>query len=179
MSIPDLPTIPDVSAQSKSGIKYHILGTVQQTLAFDLQPNQTVTMDFPGWKTDSAYDSLRVSAMLAGLTPTTASIDIRFEQPSTGINFSAHDMVTPFKGATIAFDRLANVLKLSVASTQFIQLELYGLDGRKIAALIIREQCGPGAYQFSLNKFAVVNGCMIAKLKTATAVSVVPITILR
>ncbi len=45
MSIPDLPTIPETSAQSKSGIAYHILGTVQQTLAFDLQPNQTVFSD--------------------------------------------------------------------------------------------------------------------------------------
>jgi uncharacterized protein (TIGR00266 family) len=45
MSIPDLPTIPEVSAQSKSGIKYHILGTIQQTLAFDLQPNQTIFSD--------------------------------------------------------------------------------------------------------------------------------------
>ncbi len=36
MSIPDLPTIPEVSAQTKGGIKYHILGTVQQTLAMEL-----------------------------------------------------------------------------------------------------------------------------------------------
>jgi uncharacterized protein (TIGR00266 family) len=45
MSIPDLPTIPEVSAQSKSGIQYHILGTIQQTLAFDLQPKQTIFSD--------------------------------------------------------------------------------------------------------------------------------------
>ena len=29
MSIPDLPTVPEISAQSKSGLKYHIMGTVQ------------------------------------------------------------------------------------------------------------------------------------------------------
>ena len=45
MSIPDLPTVPEVSAQSKSGLKYHIMGTVQQTLAVDLQPNQTIYSD--------------------------------------------------------------------------------------------------------------------------------------
>jgi uncharacterized protein (TIGR00266 family) len=45
MSIPDLPTIPEVSAQSKSGMKYHIMGTVQQTLALDLQSNQTIYSD--------------------------------------------------------------------------------------------------------------------------------------
>ncbi len=45
MSIPDLPTPPEVSAQSKSGIQYHILGTVQQTLALNLQPGQTIFSD--------------------------------------------------------------------------------------------------------------------------------------
>ncbi len=45
MSIPDLPTVPEVSAQSKSGLQYHIMGTVQQTLALDLQPNQMVYSD--------------------------------------------------------------------------------------------------------------------------------------
>ena len=45
MSIPDLPTIPEVSGMSKAGIKYHIMGTVQQTLAVELQPNQTIYSD--------------------------------------------------------------------------------------------------------------------------------------
>ena len=45
MSIPDLPTVPEVSAQSKSGLQYHIMGTVQQTLAVDLQPGQAIYSD--------------------------------------------------------------------------------------------------------------------------------------
>ena len=45
MSIPDLPTISEISGQSKGGIKYHILGTIQQTLAVELQPNQTIFSD--------------------------------------------------------------------------------------------------------------------------------------
>src|SRR6185436_7682038 len=45
MSIPDLPTVPEVSAQSRSGLKYHIMGTIQQTLALYLQPGQTVYSD--------------------------------------------------------------------------------------------------------------------------------------
>jgi len=45
MSIPDLPTIQETSGQTKSGIKYHILGTVQQTLVVELQPNQVVYSD--------------------------------------------------------------------------------------------------------------------------------------
>ncbi len=42
MSIPDLPTLPEVSGQTKSGIKYHILGTVQQVLVTELQPGQMI-----------------------------------------------------------------------------------------------------------------------------------------
>src|SRR5215218_4604068 len=45
MSIPDLPTVPEISAQSRSGLKYHIMGTIQQTLAVDLTPGQTVYSD--------------------------------------------------------------------------------------------------------------------------------------
>lgn len=45
MSIPDLPTPPEISGQSKSGMKYHILGTVQQTLVVELNPGQTVYSD--------------------------------------------------------------------------------------------------------------------------------------
>ncbi|MGB7566927.1 MAG: hypothetical protein WBM07_03640, partial [Chitinivibrionales bacterium] len=142
-----------------------------------LQPNQVLTMDFPGWESDSAYDSLRVSAMLAGLAASAASIDIRFEQPVTGIN--AHAAVVPFKDAMIAYERPSNVLTLSVASARSIKVDLYGLDGRKIAALFDREQCGPGTYRFPLNRFTMANRCMIAKLKSGAAVSIVPITMLR
>ena len=45
MSIPDLPTVPEISAQSRGGLKYHIMGTIQQTLAVDLQPGQTIFSD--------------------------------------------------------------------------------------------------------------------------------------
>jgi len=143
-----------------------------------LQPNQTLTMDFPGWQSDSAYDSLRVSAMLAGLSASAASIDIRFERPITGINFNAHALSAPFKGATIAFDRLSKVLRLSVVSTQAVRLELFGLDGRKIQTIFNREQCAPGSYRFSLNEITLAKGCLLVKLKTASSVSVIPVTLL-
>ena len=45
MSIPDLPTPSEVDGQSKGGIKYKILGTIQQTLVAELQPNQVVYSD--------------------------------------------------------------------------------------------------------------------------------------
>ena len=45
MSIPDIPTIPEVTGTSKSGLNYHIRGTVQQVVSVDLQPNQVVFSD--------------------------------------------------------------------------------------------------------------------------------------
>ena len=45
MSIPDLPTPSEIDDQTKGGIKYRILGTIQQTLIAELQPNQTVFSD--------------------------------------------------------------------------------------------------------------------------------------
>ncbi len=69
MSIPDLPTIPEISGQTKGGIKYHILGTVQQTLAVELQPNQVVFSDAGGmsWMTSTVNMSTRASGGLGGM----------------------------------------------------------------------------------------------------------------
>jgi uncharacterized protein (TIGR00266 family) len=69
MSIPDLPTIPEISAQTKGGIKYHILGTVQQTLAMELQPNQVVFSDAGGmsWMTTTVNMSTKASGGLGGM----------------------------------------------------------------------------------------------------------------
>ena len=45
MSIPDLPTPPETSGKSRAGLQYHILGTVQQTVAVNVQPNQAIFSD--------------------------------------------------------------------------------------------------------------------------------------
>jgi hypothetical protein len=79
----------------------------------------------------------------------------------------------------MAFDRLSNVLALSVGSAQTVQLDLFGLDGRKIHSFFNKNQCAPGTYRFSINKAFAARGCLIAKLKTSTAESVLPITLLR
>ena len=85
------------------------MGCIAMMTKIILQPNQTAVMDFHGWKSDVAYDSLRIGAMLAGLPASAASIDVHFNKPITGINFNAHAMAVPFKGAIMAFDRLSNV----------------------------------------------------------------------
>jgi uncharacterized protein (TIGR00266 family) len=45
MTVVDLPTLPEVSGQSRAGLQYHLLGTVQQTLAVNLQPGQLLFSD--------------------------------------------------------------------------------------------------------------------------------------
>ncbi len=69
MSIPDLPTIPEVSGQTKSGLKYHIMGTVQQTLAVDMQPNQIVYSDTGAmsWMTATVTMNTKAGGGLGGM----------------------------------------------------------------------------------------------------------------
>jgi len=69
MSIPDLPTPPEVSGQSKGGLKYHILGTVQQTLVAELQPNQAVFSDAGAlsWMTTAVNMSTTSGGGLGGM----------------------------------------------------------------------------------------------------------------
>ena len=69
MTIPDLPTVPETSAQSKSGLQYHILGTIQQTLAVDLQPGQTIFSDAGAmsWMTATVNMNTTTSGGLGGM----------------------------------------------------------------------------------------------------------------
>jgi len=55
VAIPDLPTQKEVSAVSKGGLSYHIIGTVQQTLVVDLVPEKHVYCDSGGmsWMTST------------------------------------------------------------------------------------------------------------------------------
>jgi uncharacterized protein (TIGR00266 family) len=69
MSIPDLPTLPEVSGQSAAGIKFHILGTVQQTLVVELQPKQLVYSDAGAmsWMTSTISMNTTASGGLGGM----------------------------------------------------------------------------------------------------------------
>ena len=69
MSIPDLPTLPEVSSQTRAGTKFHILGTVQQTLVVELQPNQTVYSDAGAmsWMTTSVNMNTTSGGGLGGM----------------------------------------------------------------------------------------------------------------
>ena len=69
MSIPDLPTIPEVTGQTKAGLKYHILGTVQQTLAAEIQPGQTIYSDTGAmsWMTATMTMNTKAGGGLGGV----------------------------------------------------------------------------------------------------------------
>jgi uncharacterized protein (TIGR00266 family) len=69
MSIPDLPTIPEVSGQSRGGLRYHILGTVQQTLVAEIVPGQTVYSDTGAmsWMTATVNMSTKAGGGLGGM----------------------------------------------------------------------------------------------------------------
>src|ERR1700712_3091908 len=69
MSIPDIPTPPEISGQSKSGLTYHIIGTVQQTVAVDLNPGQTIFSDAGAmsWMTATANMNTTTGGGLGGM----------------------------------------------------------------------------------------------------------------
>lgn len=95
MSIPDLPTIPEVSAKSKSGIQYHILGTIQQTLALDLQPNQVVFSDTGAlsWMTSTVTMNTTSGGGLGGM----------FKRAVSGATAFIIDFASPGGAGHVAF----------------------------------------------------------------------------
>ncbi|MGA2110844.1 MAG: TIGR00266 family protein [Anaerolineales bacterium] len=75
MTIPDLPNPTETSGTSRSGISYRILGTVQQTLAVDLQPGQEVYTDAGAlsWMTRSVSMNTSSGGGLGGMLKRAAS----------------------------------------------------------------------------------------------------------
>lgn len=69
MSVPDLATTPDVTGQSKSGLKYRIHGSVQQTVIIDLAPGQTVFSDAGGmsWMSGTVEMNTHTGGGLGGM----------------------------------------------------------------------------------------------------------------
>ncbi len=107
MSIPDIPTPPEISGQSKSGLKYHIMGTVQQTVAVDLNPGQTIFSDAGAmsWMTATANMNTTTGGGLGGMFKRAISgasafiIDFTTTGGPGQIAFS-----TDFPGKVLAFE---------------------------------------------------------------------------
>jgi len=69
VTIVDLPTLPEVSGQSRAGLQYHLMGTVQQTLAVNVQPNQQIFSDAGAmsWMTASMQMNTNTGGGLGGM----------------------------------------------------------------------------------------------------------------
>src|ERR1700753_3484592 len=107
MTIPDLATTPDASGQSRSGLRYHIHGTVQQTAIVDLQPGQTIFSDAGGmsWMSGTVEMNTHTGGGLGGMIKRAFSgatlfvIDFTAPRAPGQIAFASD-----FPGKIVAFD---------------------------------------------------------------------------
>ena len=157
MSIPDLPSVPEASGQSKSGLRYHILGTIQQTLAVDLAPGKTVFSDAGAmsWMTHTVTMNTHTGGGLGGMLKRAVSGASLFV-----VDFSAEGgpgqvaFTTDFPGKILAFELDAGQsvlmhkhaficaeksVKLDIAFTKKLGAGLFGGAG-----FILQRLTGPG-----------------------------------
>ena len=69
MGIPDLPAPSEISGESRDGLKYRVLGTVQQVLTVELGPDRAVYSDAGAmsWMMGGALMSAKSSGGLGGM----------------------------------------------------------------------------------------------------------------
>ncbi|MDD5675560.1 MAG: hypothetical protein PHC61_15425 [Chitinivibrionales bacterium] len=82
-------------------------------------------------------------------------------QSATAVVLSALKTVNR---ASVSFERSSKLLTLSLPSAQSITLEIFGLNGRKIAAVLADKKLSAGTYSFALDKFTHAHGCLVARL---------------
>lgn len=157
MSIPDLPTVPETSAQAKSGLQYHILGTIQQTLAVDLQPGQTIFSDAGAmsWMTATVNMNTTSSGGLGGMlkravsgatlfiidftatgAPGQASFSTDFPGKVLPIELDAGQSVILHKHAFLCAEKSVG---LDVFFTRKLGVGMFGGEG-----FILQKLTGPG-----------------------------------
>jgi uncharacterized protein (TIGR00266 family) len=157
MTIPDLPTAAEVRGQSKSGLKYHILGTVQQVAAIDLDPGQCVYSDSGAmsWMTANASMNTHSGGGLGNMFKRAVSGASAFivDYTTTGgeaqVAFS-----TDFPGKIMAFDLDAGQsimmhrhaflcaeksVALDIAFTRKLGTGIFGGEG-----FVLQRLTGPG-----------------------------------
>ncbi len=107
MSIPDLPTPPEITGRTKAGLEYKIAGTVQQTLLIDLPAGRTVYSDAGAmsWMTSTVVMNTQGQGGLGGMLKRAVSgatvfiVDFTAERAPGHIAFS-----TDFPGKVLAFE---------------------------------------------------------------------------
>ncbi len=157
MSIPDIPTIAEISGQTKNGLKYHIMGTVQQTLVIDLQPGQVIFSDAGAmsWMTQTATMKTRTSGGLGGMFKRAVSgatafiVDFNVDDGSGQVAFSTDfpGKILPIEleaGQSIILHKHAFLcaeksVTLDVFFTRKFSAGLFGGEG-----FVLQKLTGPG-----------------------------------
>jgi uncharacterized protein (TIGR00266 family) len=168
MSIPDIPTLPEISGQTRNGIKYHILGTVQQTLVVELQSNQTVYSDAGAmsWMTTSVNMNTTSGGGLGGILkravsgatvfivnftttgePGQASFTTDFPGKVIPIELDAGQSIVMHKHAFLCAEKSAT---LDVFFTRKLGTSMFGGEG-----FILQKLTGPGMVFCELDGDAV------------------------
>jgi uncharacterized protein (TIGR00266 family) len=168
MSIPDIPNPPEVSGQSRSGLKYHIMGTVQQVVSIELNPGQTVYSEAGAmsWMTSTINMNTHSGGGLGGMLKRAVSgaslfiIDFNAIGSLGLVSFS-----TDFPGKIMAFDLDAGQtvmmhrhaficaeksVQLDIAFTRKLGAGLFGGEG-----FVLQRLTGPGMVFAELDGDAV------------------------
>lgn len=168
MSIPDLPTVPEITGQSASGLRYHILGTVQQTLAVELALGQKVYSDTGAmsWMTATVQMNTTsggglgsmfkraisgASALILDFTSEGAAGQVAFSADFPGkilpIELDAGQSVVLHKHAFLCAEKS---VALDVAFTRRLGVGLVGGEG-----FVLQKLTGPGIVFAELDGDAV------------------------
>lgn len=168
MSIPDLPTVPEVTGQSKTGLKYHLMGTVQQTAVVELQPSQIVFSDAGAmsWMTATVNMNAHSGGGLGGMFKRAVSgaslflIDFTAQGGPGQVAFT-----TDFPGKVLAFDLDAGQtvimhkhaficaeksVTLDISFTRKLSAGLFGGEG-----FVLQRLTGPGLVLAELDGDAI------------------------
>ena len=157
MSIPDIPTVPEVQGQSNSGLRYHIMGTIQQTVGVELGPGQTVFSEAGAlsWMTSSVSMNTHSGGGLGGMLKRAVSgaslfiIDFASSGVPGQVSFSTDfpGKVLPFDleaGQSVTMHRHAFIcaeksVTLDIAFTKKFGAGLFGGEG-----FVLQRLTGPG-----------------------------------
>ncbi len=157
MSIPDIPTVPEVKGQARSGINYHIMGTVQQVLGVDLQPGQAVFSEAGAmsWMTSTVAMNTHSGGGLGNMFKRAVSgaslfiVDFSANGGPGQVTFSTDfpGKILPFEldaGQTVIMHRHAFItaeksVNLDIFFTRKLGAGLFGGEG-----FVLQKLTGPG-----------------------------------
>lgn len=168
MPVPDLVTTPDAAGQSRSGLRYHIHGTVQQTAILELSPGQTIFSDAGGmsWMSQTIDMNTHTGGGLGGMVKRAFSGATLFLIDFTAVGDAGQvAFASDFPGKIIAFDLdpgeamvmhkhafvcAEKSVQLDITFTQKFGAGLVGGEG-----FILQKTTGPGMVFTELDGDAV------------------------